>query len=484
MPLRAVGYDPGTRASKVALLEKEGASWVLKEGLINPPKVPKGSLAVALGAQAFTLREIRHPLKDPAKVAQTIRYEAEPYLSAPLDQSLLQYRILGESDGGSRVLLMALPKTRMAERLEAWRKDRLDPQTVTLDAAALWSCFAAFGPKDDKPVTLLDLGAQKTVLIVFQGGDLRLLRVLRVGLGPPPEGADPVEALNASADILVQEARRSWATVGVDEKLSQVLLTGGGALHPAFPNLLESRFRCPVGRFRFLDRLKHALEKDQAEAFEAQGAPAVGAALAAAGQDPAGLDFRIEEFRYRGRLPRLAGPAAAAMLAASALLCALAFDAHRQHGLWERQMNALSERQAEGWALAFGKTTPTEVRRLLMGDASAADVPVDQAIAEAREYLAQRSRVKTGATDLASVLDLLREFFQRVPAGAELTVLDLQAGQAGVNLKGRMPDEASIWALPEALSRAPSPFEVAPTNTVPSKDGGFEFPLSARRRQP
>ena len=66
MPLRVVGYDPGTRNSKAAVLEKDGSGWILQSAAFGPAqdpkafweasKLPRGTLCVAAGAQAFTLR--------------------------------------------------------------------------------------------------------------------------------------------------------------------------------------------------------------------------------------------------------------------------------------------------------------------------------------------------------------------------------------------------------------------------------------------
>lgn len=491
MPLEAVGYDPGSAQGKAALLRQRGGQWTLSEALVSQETAPKAfweaarlptnAVCALFGAQHLVLREIRHPFKEPGKIAQTLRYEAEPYLSLPLEQAVLQYRILGEFEKGSRVLLMALPKDRLGAQLAAWEGAGLDPQRVASDAGALWNCYATLGdPAEGSAVALLDLGAQKTVLALFSGTTLKLLRVLRVELAAR-EGGDPDEALRAAAEILSQEIRRSWATEGIQPGDARVLLTGGGSLNPGLAGALQARLSCPVERFRFLARMQHALPPERADVFEALGACAVGAALAAAGTDATGIDFRQEEFRYRGRLPRLAGPLAGAALAASALLVALGVDFHRQGTDWRRYGKALRDRQAAARTLALGDANAS--RQGLLQEAGAdVSLGVDLDLAKVKEFLNRKQEVGKGTQDLVSVLDLLRDLFEWMPPETELTVQDLQATQQTLTLKGRMTDENSIWALPDKLNRSDM-LVASPTNAQSQPDGAFLFTLTAKRKR-
>ncbi len=491
MLLEAVGYDPGSAQGKAALLRQRGGQWTLAEAVVSQEtaakpfweaaRLPRNAVCALFGAQHLILREIRHPFQEPEKIAQTIRYEAEPYLSLPLEQAVLQYRVLGESGKGSRVLLMALPKERLGAQLAAWEEAGLDPQHVAADAGALWNCYATLGGGEEGgDVALLDLGAQKTVLALFSGNTLKLLRVLRVGMAAR-EGVDPEEALRAAAEILGQEIRRSWATEGIQPGSARVLLTGGGSLNPDLAGLLQARMSCPVARFRFLARLQHVLPPDRADVFEALGACAVGAALAAAGTDVTGIDFRQEEFRYRGRLPRLAGPLAGAALAASALLIALGVDFHRQAADWRQYGKALQDRQAAARVLALGD--PHEAQKGLLQEAGAGvSLGVDQDLAKVKDFLDRKQEIGKGTRDLVSVLDLLRDFFAWMPPETELTVQDLQVTQQTVALKVRMTDQNAIWALPDKLNRS-ALLEAQPTNAQPQPDGAFLFTLTAKRKK-
>jgi len=503
---RAVGFDPGSKTPKAVLLERRGGRWAVLETRIGAEgALPKGPVWACLPSQMLTVREIRHPLTDPARIAQTIRYEAEPYLSMPLEQCVLQYQILDAAEGGSRILLLAAPKEKLGASLEAWKAAGIDPAVVTADAAALWNCYAAFGAEIEAPVVLLDvppgaseeadipsaaatgeavvlldLGAHKTTLLLFEGNRLRLMRVLRVGLEPPAQG-DATMALKEAMEVLVQEVRRSWAAAGVEEKLSKVLLTGGGALHPAAPNLLGERFRCPVGRYRFLEHLEHRLTAPQAETFEALGACAVGAALGALGADTAGVDFRREEFRYRGRLPRLAGALSAACLTAAAFLAVLGLGMQRKASWGRAELARLQEHQAK--ALELVRDGMTEGHGGELGDILHADRSAEAILTDAAAYLESKRQTGGGARDLVSVLDLLRELFQRIPSEYELTVTEMQASQAAVTLKGILPDQNLVFALSDRIAKPPSPFLTDPANAVP-KDGAYAFTLSARRRIP
>lgn len=513
MALRAAGWDPGSSAAKAALLERTRDGWILREAAVGPAepaaalweasRLPRGTVCAAVGSQHVTLREIRHPLTDPARIAETIRFEAEPYLSMPLEQAVLQYRLLGTSEAGSRVLLLAVPKARIGEALAAWRAAGVDPCAVVPDAAALWNCWAAFGPGGEGPGVLLDLGAQKAILAIFAGGELRLLRVLRIALagpvptasaapvpGPAEEGTivvveageDPVERLQAGVDLLAQEVRRSLATASLEEKLVQVHLTGGGALHPAVPHMLAERLSCPVGRFRLLQKLRHDLPPDRAEIFEALGASAVGAALVAAGQDVVGVDFRREGFRYRGRLQRVAGPLAASALAAAVCLSALALDLRSRTLSWQGTGQRIAVRLEEARSLAVAGVASEKLREGDLADLQNPDVPLQQALERAREYIRRREGSQGAGHDLRSAIDGLNALFTRLPKGTEFTVRKLQAGQGGLTLEGAMADESSIWSLPGAVGGRDSPFEVSPPNAQPLPDGTFGFTLVTKYR--
>jgi hypothetical protein len=207
----------------------------------------------------------------------------------------------------------------------------------------------------------------------------------------------------------------------------------------------------------------------------------VGAALAAAGADATGIDFRQEEVRYRGRLPRLAGPLAGAALAASALLIALGLDFHRQDTDWRRYGKALRDRQAAARTLALGDANASS-QGLLQEACAGVSLSVDVDLAKVKEFLDHKQEVGKGTQDLVSVLDLLRDFFAWMPPETELTVQDLQATQQTITLKGRMTDENVIWALPDKLNRS-ALLVASPTNAQSQPDGSFFFTLTAKRKR-
>lgn len=487
MPIQGVGFDHGSAFLKAALVHRKGEGWVLDRAVVaetagSPPEaarafwasanLPRSNVCALFGAGALILREIRHPLQDPEKIAQTVRYEAEPYLSLPLDETVLRYRLLARHEKGSRVLLMAMPKARLGEWLEAWKAAGVDPHHVSADAAGLWNCFLQLGPTDPAPTLLLDLGAQKTVLALFAEGELRLLRSLRVG------SADA-----AAPEVLAQEVRRSCASEGLDPAAIRVLLTGGGLLRDGLEAALRAALPGAVDRFRFLERLEHGLTGSQAEAFEVQGAAAVGAAMMAVGADATDADFRQEEFRYRGRLPRLAGALTLACLAGAVFLGLLGYDLHRQAAAWQTEESLLKERLDQARAQTLG--APSEAQQALLAEAGCAPgAGLEAVLARLKEHLARRQESRKGDQDLVSVLDLLKALFDALPPGAEFTVTELQATQNGVTLKGLMRDESSVWSLPDAVNRAASPLlEAAPTNAQSQPDGRFAFTLTARRKR-
>jgi type IV pilus assembly protein PilM len=277
----------------------------------------KLSKRVRLGVsnQRVVVRTMRLPaIDDPGELDAAIRFQAQEQIPMPLDQAILDYRVVGgtEATEGATakidVILVAARRDMIQASLQPLRKAGLQPVGIDLSAFGLIRALAGQAPAAEVPAT--DSGDQAataagatlycnigetTNLAVAKRDACLFTRVAPVGLGTvateliertelTPDHArmwlghvglvqpldhvdgDPAivaatrEALDQGASALQGELRLSldfYAAQAGAEPIDRVVLGGPASAIPGFAEQIQGGFSIPfeVGRPRALNQL-------------------------------------------------------------------------------------------------------------------------------------------------------------------------------------------------------------------------------------
>ncbi len=204
-----------------------------------------------------------------------IRYEADRYIPFDLDEVVLDCHRVEDAPGLSanqmKVLLVAVKKDVVTERVNLLNSVGLQPQVIDVDAFSLGNIFSLGGPTFEmaagKVVALVDIGASKTVVNVVCGAESYFTREVylggneftttitkRFGLepfegeqlkrAPGNREAELTETLLPTLEDLGNEIQLSFDYYEnqADSKVEEVFLSGGGSRIPGVEEVFERIF--------------------------------------------------------------------------------------------------------------------------------------------------------------------------------------------------------------------------------------------------
>lgn len=325
----AVGLDIGHHTIKLALVERSGTEFkvtrtmsiptppdTVKDGIVIDPKLLSLSLKTMFkaagvsgcgvhigssGAQIF-VRPVSFPKLPEATLRKSIRYEAGRYIPGSVDESYVDFEILGDADEQNmNVLLVSAPKELVNSRMSACDMAGLDVISVDID---IFASYRALIESDtmvnhaEETVALIDIGAAGANLCVVDKGVFAMVRSIAVGgrtlsdalksyfqlsdedaesgksqldvsqlLVDKPADNPPLRVIQPHIDDLVREARRSLnyfqsQQVGKEGTLSisRMILTGGASQLPGIAEYFEKKMAIPTVALGLADNPRFVLE--------------------------------------------------------------------------------------------------------------------------------------------------------------------------------------------------------------------------------
>jgi len=203
----AVGIDIGTHSIKLAHLKGDSLlklaiaeisretplssipaeerdkliSTVLKK-VLDENQVGTKKAIVSVSGDAVVVRYIILPKMTEKELEATIKFEAEPYISFPIDQAILDFQILGDNDEEETkrmdVLLVAGKKDMIDRQIEILKNVSMRPSLIDVDAFALENLYDynAGQESNSGSVVLLNIGARFTNINIIENGVSRFTR--------------------------------------------------------------------------------------------------------------------------------------------------------------------------------------------------------------------------------------------------------------------------------------------------------------------
>jgi type IV pilus assembly protein PilM len=216
-----------------------------------------------------------------AELAESIDWEAEPYIPFDIQDVNVDYQILdaGGAGGTMDVLLVAAKKEKIAAYTDVISQAGRVPAVVDVDAFALQNAYEAnYGIDAGQVVVLLNAGASAININIVSGDQSLFTRDISIGgnaytealqkelnlpfdsadllkKGIPADGVtfdDALPVLRAVTENVMLEIRKTFdffkATAGSD-RIDRIVLTGGASRVDGFADTLADRFEAPLDAF-------------------------------------------------------------------------------------------------------------------------------------------------------------------------------------------------------------------------------------------
>ena len=437
---RIVGLDIGSRAIKAvrlttslnsftitgfALREHKVATWAELSGelrSLTQDEQVKGDIYVtSFPGHRVLFRNTEMPFTQLDKIDATIRFEAESVMAVPLEGMVVDFALLEQRPEGSTVLVTCVQEQLLTEYIDALAAAEIIPDTIDIDSLALARLMEEL--KEEKTIALLDCGAEKASIGIFQKGVLRITRSIPVENGAKKTSLKKMRPMLDEA-ILSMNAFQGQQGGEIDE----IWLVGGGSRLKGLADHLEKGTQKTISFPHLLGRFPAAIPVS--EEMNGVGGVAMGLALRGLGwgQDKGKVDLARKIARPMQIFPPVLRTRAWRMALAALCLVAL-IVVNFFLGIWAQERR---------YALVKG-----EIKQVYQETFPAARGAVNE-LQQARALvkgMAERG-VKLRSKDSGTPLDIIREIAQRLPPEAKIVELDIDGER--VTLRGMVPSFASV----------------------------------------
>lgn len=311
-----VGLDLGTHAIKAVQVEKAGDAWkvtrsvtvptptgAIRDGVVaeqdavasairqalKQGRISATSAVIAVAGGSVIVRSVRIPKMPEATLRKSIKFEAGRYVPSSIEDSFIEFEILGEAENGQMdVLIVASPREIVETRIAACEKAGLEVETVDLEPFAMYRSLVEANfdrSMADETVALVDIGAGTTNVSVVSGGVFAMTRTIpnagksftealknyfklsdgdaesgkaQLDLRPLLEEGQvlenpPLRIVQPLVDEMIREIRRSLnyyqsqqTENGSPKPVSRIILSGGAAKMTGLASYFEHKLGLPV----------------------------------------------------------------------------------------------------------------------------------------------------------------------------------------------------------------------------------------------
>lgn len=316
-PGTVFGLDIGSHSIKVCevsgnlnklKLERFG-TYVLSEASLIEDEIQKPEEIVEAILEALTQAKIKSklvclglfgpntmtkrlstPEGTKEEIEDHVLWESEQYITFGADESVIDYFILGENEGGGKDVIVAAAKNDTVESfLSVLKQAKLNAKFVDLNVLALSNIFEIAAGENleeySEGTLLIDVGAQTTKIVIYKNGGPIFTKEIPIGgsliteeiqrqMGVSYEEAEdlktttddngnlPEEILAIVKNMLdqhVAEIRKNinfYVTQGSAEKVEYCFICGGGSLIPGFIDKLSEVSGIPIERLDLFSKIK------------------------------------------------------------------------------------------------------------------------------------------------------------------------------------------------------------------------------------
>lgn len=295
----AVAPTPAEAIKDGCIINIVDVSQQIRDMLRDAGMKPTGAVCAISGSQVI-VRQVQFPKMTEALLRKSIRYEAGKFISSSMEDSVVEFEILGDAEDPSlmNVMLVAAPKDMIDSRIAALESAGLEPLVIDIESFAMIRALVEFNSTDEylhSTIALIDIGASHTNVDIVSRGEFALTRNIPIAgdsftnsirslMGGTFEDAEqaklaltaeqPIDELSASTtenrcwrvvqpllDELIREIRRSihfylsqFPEDSADAQVGKIILTGGTARMPGLPSYVSAKLGIPAQTARVFEQ--------------------------------------------------------------------------------------------------------------------------------------------------------------------------------------------------------------------------------------
>ncbi len=388
----------------------------------------------ALPADRVAKRLLELPFKDARRLHQVVPFALEEHLPFPVDNGVVAFTRVGREGDHTLVMAAMAPKAEVQRHLDLLKKAGLDPKTVTLAPLALAAMFTR-AQNGTKPMAHLvvegDESSTSMVLVDF-GGTPRALRSMPGGLMM----SDGSAVSQDTAAPILNSVRQTLLAHGGEMDQTEVIVAGAAAAYPKVRGLLSDSLAMSVrdgGAFDYTGIFEGSVPNT------GKYSSCVAMLLGELPSKPLDLiNFRQDEFLFRGRIRGDLTPFYTSGILAAALLGVIIF--HFALGVYAN-LHRLSQINAEIAAVAghvLGETDPANAK------------------AQLKTGIAKMNHRLTliGGSLTHSPLDTLSAVSRALPPRFPVEMADVQIDSNGLRVTGQADSFTTVDQAKKALDKS------------------------------
>ena len=456
--------------------------------------------AMAFDASNAMFREFDLPFTSDDQINKVVKFESESHVPGDIDDYVLQHQVLRKTRDKSHILVIAVKKDELLDRLDILEESGLDPMLVDIDDLALHNALVATGVAAEHPrIAVINAQEHSTSLLFIEQGKLVAVRSIRIGTrgagshgaGAGPGAAEPGDdaaADEAALDTartheyltrLTREIRRTTSTLPDALPVDELYVTGPGGAVPGFAAALAEVLGREPKPLDLLDRVTHDLSDEEARHWGPQLGVALGMAFKLNGQDVSGTDFRRDEAAYTHKFDQVKTPLIVLSFLVFLVVAFLGLDAFMEAGKLRTEYDRIVTQGDSFLAQILGDADAAKAK----WQHAEAGPPRVRAVLEAvrglREDIAQKLGRSKSIPDLESGLEVWIELsntiFANETAIGRLALqrvdIDVMSRPPTVKLDGQVEDLEHFAKLQEVLRERPMFKRVDPGGVQPVADG-------------
>lgn len=236
-----IGIDLGGNSIKAVQLERTQAGWKIEKAIrwptpasaiqdgvvtdvealadaikamVKEHKLSATNAVIGASGGSVIVRTVNIPNMPEAVLRKSIKFEASRYVPSSIEDSYIEFEILGQADEDNMsVLIVASPREIVESRVKACELAGLEVEIVDVEAFAAYRSIVESGFGDnyaDQTIAIVDIGAHSTNVSVVNSGAFAMTRTI------PQAGATLTEALKSYFKLSDEDAESGKAQLDLN----------------------------------------------------------------------------------------------------------------------------------------------------------------------------------------------------------------------------------------------------------------------------
>ena len=201
-------------------------------------------------ARYAVVRTISIPFRGRRRVAAAVPFELEPYLAFPIEDLLVDFKVVAEFDGETEVLAIGVRRNRIEEELAIIEGAGLEVEAVNLEAVGLTGLWHSLQKKTKGLRAVLHVREGSSCLAITHNNGLAYLRFLPCSAA---DLAEQPEVVARETQNTIRAFTAKWRGAG---EINELHVTGA-ELDDGVRESFSTALRLPVNDSIMIPRLKN-----------------------------------------------------------------------------------------------------------------------------------------------------------------------------------------------------------------------------------